>query len=346
MKKQFLLCLLIGCFSLTSCFPTGNIEETDFQKTIQNNDINNSYNEDIVYNLIIPDEYIKTYSVTNVKLHQFDSDIAEELFPGCTTNTTDILDRPEQHNYLLFQKVDSWVCFQDGIVKSFKTNNINQTLLDKLFSMPKPYAMIRDEFPEKELESFSVPDCVNQMERLISVLDLNVGSKKVFSVSSKDSKNIKEKYFPDIDIDIANEDCCIIHYNLIIDGLPIADYSYDMVHETQEWNPLNSSVRALFTKDGLISFSCTGVPDVINGAESQEVCTPEYAVSQMKKYIESTTLKGTLYGCEQRALVYWKEGKYTGEYFVRPVWAFGWSEKGRDDCPVPYYVDALNGHVM
>lgn len=344
MKKQFMFASLIVLFSFTSCFPTGTEKKAEFQQSMPNNDINYSSNENIIYNFIIPDEYKKTYSITKVKLRQFDSDIAKDIFPESVKDVTNILDRPEQNNYKLFEKVGSWLCFQDGNISYFKNNNINYQFLYDLFAMPKPYAMIRDEFPEKELKTISISECTDEMDRIISTLDINVGKPKVFSITKKDSRYIEDKYYSKENISIVNEECCVINYDLLLDDVPIANYSYYMA--PFEMNPLNSSIQALFTKDGMLNFNCYDVPEIMTSSDPQEMCGPEYAIAQMKEYIEKTSLKGTLYGCEQRVFIYWKEGKYTGEYDVRPVWVFGWLEKGSNRRPVPYYVDALNGHVM
>lgn len=349
MKNFILGLVLVSCITLNGCFPTGEIEESNIQNSLNNTELNISPREGLIYNLSIPDEYKETYSAAKCRFKQIDSSIAEELFQKCTVDTETVLDRPEEQNYKLFQKKDSWVCFQDGRILKWQQHDIQSTFLMHVFSMAKPYWMIREEFPQTDMDSISISDCTNEMDRIINTIGVDVGKPKIFPVTKKIAKDIGKKYYPDSMSMIGNitdEDCCIIRYDMLLNELPIVNCSYRVISGTQEWIPQSCSVSGLFNKDGLLEFQCEYILDDIETEEPEQLCTAEYAIAQMKNYIEKTTRNGTLYGCEQGVLVYRKKEKFSGEYYARPVWVFGWAEENEGQQPDPYYVDAINGHIL
>lgn len=346
MKKIIKYLALLSCITLSGCFPTGEIEKTDTQNSFIDSELNISPREGLVYNLSIPDEYLETYSPLKCRKQLVDSSMAEELFPNCTVDTVEVLDRPEEENYKLFQKEDSWVCFQDGKIYKWKQGEIEYNYLKNAFDMPKPYWMIREEFPQTDIDSLPVFDYVVEMNRIVNKIGVEVGEPRVYVVTEKLGDEISKKYFKDTcNRKITREDCCVIQYSMILNGLPIADYSYVFQSSSQEWFPNGCSIFGLFNKDGQLIFECRGILDIVETEEPQQLCTPEYAIEQMKEYFERTTLKGNLYGCEQCVLVYWKNEKYTGDFYARPVWAFGWQEEEGKKLQ-PYYVDAITGHVL
>lgn len=348
MKKLVCKLTILSCIVLTGCFPTGELSQSNNSAPLNNTELNASPREELVYNLSIPNEYVDTYSPFKCRMKQPDSsfEIAEKLFPGSTVDTTEILDRPEEENYKLYQKSDSFLCFQDGRVYMNKPTEIEFGFIESALDMAVPYTMLREEFPQTNSDSLPIADYVSEMDRIINEIGVEVGEPKVFAFDKKTGKYINKKYFPGVSgRDFVKDDCCIIKYDILANGLPLADYHYYEINGQQEWVPRPSSIKGYFDEDGMLCFDCDGLLDNIEADESKKLCTPEFAIQQIKDYFEKTTREGTLCGCEQAVLLYQKNEKFTGDYYARPVWVFGWTESGRP-IPDPYYVDAITGHIF
>ena len=112
-----------------------------------------------------------------------------------------------------------------------------------------------------------------------------------------------------------------------------------------DWVATSSKIYGLFDENGMIELTVRDIPEVYKREKNEKICSPEFAVSQMKEYIEGMHKNGTVFGCELRALVYIYSGEVTDEYEVRPVWVFGWQDDDMDR-PNPYYIDAVSGNIL
>ncbi len=341
MHKAKLLIISILCTAfITGCYPTGEIVGND--NISYGAELNESPREGLIYKFTLPEEYPETYNVKTAKFRNFDIELAEELIPHCTEDTINV--EKYDDGYTLYQKEDSYVCFMPGTVSLTKENDNNIEVLLQAFLLPKTSDQIRNEFPRTEISDFSSVAYLEEMQRFIDILDIETDNElQVYAVTNEESNYINQTYNKGILEDLISDDCYIIKNTPILGGLPVANSSF--LCSMADWVSMDSKIYGAFDKNGLLDFEAYNIPEICKLGDDEKICSPEYAVSQIKDFIEGINNNGTMYGCELRALVYSFNGEAIDEYFVRPVWVFGWQENS-EGMLNPYYVDAVSGTIL
>ena len=339
-KTKLLIFSVLCSLFITGCYPTGEIvKNSDIS---YGSELNESPYEGLNYKLSLPDEYPETYSVTKAKLKNFDTSLAEVLFPDCTKDTVDI-QTDEENNYVLYRKKASDVCFMQGTVIYNKKNENNTGLLISALTMPKTDEQIRDEFPRTDLPGFSSDGYLEEINRVINLLDIETTGPQLYAITDEEAEYVNSTYYEGMFDGIIHNDLYIIKYTPTLDGLPVANSSF--LSSMSDWVATSSKVYGAFDENGMSELTARDIPEVYKRDKNEKICSPEFAVSQMKEYIEGIHKKGSVFGCELRALVYIHSGEVTDEYDVRPVWVFGWQDDDMDR-PNPYYIDAVSGNIL
>ena len=339
-KTKLLMIGVLCSLFITGCYPTGEIVGNS--NISYGSELNESPYEGLNYKLILPDDYPETYSITKAKLRNFDTSLAESLFPDCTKDTVDI-QIDEENKYALYRKKESDVCFMPGTVIYNKKNENKTELLVNALTMPKTDEQIRDEFPRTELPGFSSDGSLAEINRVIDLLDIETTGPQIYAITDEEAEYVNSTYCEGAFDGIICNDSYIIKYTPTLDGLPVANHSF--LSTMSDWVATSSRIYGLFDENGMIELTVRDIPEVYKREKNEKICSPEFAVSQMKEYFEGMHKNGTVFGCELRALVYIYSGEVTDEYEVRPVWVFGWQDDDMDR-PNPCYIDAVSGNIL
>lgn len=341
MKKSIIMAALciISCAVMTGCYPTGKKE--DIETFTYDGELNESPREGLVYKFTVPEEYPETYSVTRARDRNFDPQLLEVFFPDCKKDTTDIV-IDEAENYTLYQKADSHVVCWDGRF-IFRMLDEETNLVRGILKMPIPNDEIRSIVPNTEFKKFSADEHIKNMQHILDTLEVEVSEPYVYAVGEDDEKYLRENFFGHWnDRKILEEDTYIVLFDTYLDGLPVVKTKTSGIMR-QEWLLSDTEIYGSVTNDGLRAFIIYNAIEVSGTGDEEKICSPEYAVQQIKNYIEGTSLSGTMCGCELKALAYFYEGEEHDDYMVKPVWEFGWKEGNYKY--EPYFVDAVTGNV-
>lgn len=341
MKKTIITTVLCiaSCVVMTGCYPTGKKE--DIETFTYDGELNESPREGLTYKFTAPEEYPETYSVTRARDSSFDPKLLEELFPDCKNDTTDIV-IDEAENYTLYMKEDSLALCWGGDF-TFRMNDEETNLVRGILKMPIPNDEIRSIVPNTEFKKFSTGENIKNMQHILETLEVEVSEPYVYAIGEDDEKYLRENFFGHLDDHkILKEDTYIVLFDTYLDGLPVVKTKAGGISNNQ-WLLSGTEIYGSVTKDGLRAFNIDTALEVSETGDQEKICSPEYAVQQIKNYIEGTSLSGTMCGCELKALVYFYGGEEYDDYLVKPVWEFGWKEGNYEY--EPYFVDAITGNV-
>lgn len=354
MKMKAILLSLIFCSILTGCYPTGQkVEKADDSSVVYDEDLNASPREDIKYYFTVPEEYLHTYSAKRAHEVIYDPDYVTPLFPGCTENleleiTPETADSPELEYYYLYQKEPaSYVCVDAGTVSLLTPEYNNGCYV--MFDLKGNY--LRDEktreiVPNDKLEAFSSDESIKKLEEMIDYLGVEADPEPlILAVTDDDNTDYFKMWYHNTSVD---EDAYIIKYRMKLDGLPVPDYGRSpLVHE--DWYIPFCWIKSVFTESGMIYFDCREVMEVTERGEEIQICSPEFAIQQVKNYIEAMNVSCSVYGCELMVLpVADNDTDDIYDYKLKPVWMFTWDKTVKEqypDCDA-IYVDAETGEIL
>ena len=354
MKKQATLLSLIFCSILTGCYPTGQkVEKADTSSVVYDEDLNASPREDLRYYFTVPEEYLHTYSAKKAHSVIYEPDYITPLFPGCTENleleiTPETADSPDLEYYYLYQKEPaSYVCVDAGTV-SLLTPEYNNGCYG-IFDLKGTFLRddkTREIVPNDKLKSFSSDAAITKIEYMIDHLNVEVNSEPIiYAVTYDTDYDYYDLWYHDTSVD---EDAYIIKYRMTLDGLPVPDYGRSpLVHE--DWYIPETKIVSVFTESGMIYFDCREAMEITERDEEIQICSPEFAIQQVKKYVEAMTVSCSIYGCELMVLpVADNDTDDMYDYKLKPVWMFVWDKTVKEqypDCDA-IYVDAETGEIL
>ena len=354
MKNKAILLSLLFCTILTGCYPTGQkVEQAETSSIVYDEDLNASPRENLKYYFTVPEEYLQTYSAKKAQTIIYESDYITPLFPGCTEDleleiTPETADSPDLEHYYLYQKESaSFVGINAGTV-SLCTPEYNDGCY-VMFDLKGDF--LRDEktrevVPNDKLKAFSSDEAIKKLEEMIDYLGVEVHPEPIIlAVTNDDTDYYNNLWYNDASVD---EEAYVIKYRMALDGLPLPDYSrIPLVHE--DWGIPFSRIESVFTEDGMIYFDCREAMEITERGEEIQICTPEFAIQQVKNYVEAMTVSCSVYGCELMVLpIYDTETDDKYDYKLKPVWMFVWDKTKKEDYPDcdAIYVDAATGEIL
>lgn len=357
MKNKAILLSLIFCTVLTGCYPTGQkVEQAETSSIVYDEDLNASPRENLKYYFTVPEEYLQTYSAKKAQTIIYESDYITPLFPGCTEDleqliTPETADSPDLEHYYLFWKGNaSYVCINAGSV-GLCTPEYN----DNMYSLfPNKGIYLREEkeremFPDNKLDSFSSDEAIEKMKEMADYLNADISEEPIIiAIDDEAAEILRRAEGFDIPSISKGMEAYYIRYMMTLDGLPLPDYSRSpLVHE--DWGIPTSYVEGVFTSDSMIYFDCREAMEITERGEEIQICTPEFAIQQVKNYVEAMTVSCSVYGCELMVLpIYDTETDDKYDYKLKPVWMFVWDKTKKEDYPDcdAIYVDAETGEIL
>lgn len=334
MKKLAALCMFLLTVSLTACYPTGKerVGGNDFMISLE--ELNASDSENITFHF--DPEYADSSELyrVNTRFRRWDEEKLLSLFLGGDAGnyepywqdvsyTTFDPEKNIQKCYLLPD--GKLLCFDAGVIDFLYTaesGKSGKAFSKSAYNILASEENMREYFPNEELESFPPDEALQTMNEIIKELSLPVSKEpEIYALDT--TLESCQKYWDEWGVE-TREDQYFIVYSMKIEETPIMQFRSLLLTSNVD---MSVNICALFDQEGILMFSCEGVPEKEMSFQKFSGCSGKEAAAQVKKRIESMAFSGKV-KISGGALRYvpicssQEEGAGDEEYQLKPMWVF------------------------
>ena len=353
LKLRYILICLTIISSFTGCFPNGEIEPAQAEHIENILDINQSDNENIIYDFKIDDIEQHEYPNLYVKRKIWDSSIINDIFSVDNTNVTTEIQQPsdyfpEKDYYHCYHFIDNSVLAYDAgtiFYLTEKAEKNNYTIYDSYYNIMFTADNMREIFPKTKLTSFSSENAESEMKKIIEKLAVSVNeTPEIYALDKETVSNV------DNNLELHDE-AYMITYSCEFDYLQLPNFSiYSSLNDTIT---VPFRIVGIFSKEGLEFFDCWCAIEIVEEKDEIDICDAQTAISVVKNRMKSMAMDNIDYkiyisGCE---LIYvpivFDEG-----YILKPMWCFIQNSKiplndgGIYDYYEEIFVDAQTSQIF
>lgn len=323
MKEIVSFFTIIMILSLTACYPTGKEPVGNKDFLISTEELNASDSENITYDFNLEYSGHAALRTASTRLRGWDEEELRGIFFGDEDGNYELqwqdvssfVTDPEENIQKFYMLPDGRSLHMDAGEVSFYDMDKDMNFIPSLYNLFLSDDVMREYFPNQELESFSSDDALQTINEIMEKLSLPVHEKpEVYAVDEAACKRLQEEFGVE-----REEEVYFIVYPMSIEDISVLTYRSCFSSLNVD---LTVRAYAEFNKDGLIAFSCCGVPEKEMAFQEFSGCTAKEAAMQIKRRMESMSFTSNvkISGGSLRyvPINLLKEN----EYQLKPMWVF------------------------